>query len=167
MADRYVRRDVSARRHGADAGAWDEGLLAYARAVGVMQGRPADDPTSWAAQAALQRACPRRTWFFLPWLRMQLWYFERIVRAIVVAGGGPRDWALPFWGYADATTAAAALPRAFAVPTLPDGSPNPLHRPDGERPAWMGAGAPLPATVTSAARALAARSRRKLGVGNE
>jgi tyrosinase-like protein/polyphenol oxidase-like protein len=154
MEERYVRRDV---RTPARADVWDEASLAYARAIGVMQARPLEDPTSWTAQAALHVCCPRGTWFFLPWARMQLWYLERILRAIVVDGGGQRDWGLPFWSYGDGP-ASAALPGAFAAPALPDGSPNPLYRPDGERAACLNAGRPLPDAVTSAARALAART---------
>jgi hypothetical protein len=154
MADPYVRRDVRTR---ADGSPWDDGVLAYARAIGVMQARPPQDPTSWAAQAAAHLACPRGTWFFLPWLRMQLWYLERILRAIVVEQGGPADWALPFWASSDGG-ASAMLPAAFAVPALPDGSPNPLRRPDAERAAWLNAGRPLPDLVVSAERALAART---------
>jgi hypothetical protein len=157
MADRIVRRDIRTPEAEADGSAWDDRALMYARAVGVMQARSPDDPTSWAAQAALHRAAPRGTWFFLPWLRIRLWYFERIVRAIVVEGGGPRDWALPFWSYGD-RPASAVLPRALAVPELPDGAPNPLFRRDGERPACLNAGRPLPDAVASAARALAART---------
>jgi hypothetical protein len=155
MDDRNVRPDVGTAVPRAGGSPWDAGALAYARAVSVMQARAAEDPTSWAAQAALHRGCPRGTWFFLPWLRMQLWYFERIVRAIVVEGNGATGWALPFWRY-DAGGANAALPPAFAAPTLPDGALNPLYRPDGERAAWLNAGRPLPDAVTSAARALAA-----------
>src|SRR4051812_40349152 len=154
MEDRYVRRDV---RTPARADVWDDASLAYARAVGVTQARPPEDPTSWAAQAALHRCCPRGTWFFLPWARMQLWYLERILRAIVAEAGGPRDWALPFWSYGDGP-ASAVLPRAFAAPAMSDGSPNPLYRPDGERAACLNAGRPLPDAVASAARALAART---------
>jgi tyrosinase len=157
MRERNVRPDVGTPVPAAGDSPWDDRALHYARAVGVMQGRAPEDPTSWAAQAALQRACPRGTWFFLPWLRMQLWYFERIVRAIVVENGGPPGWAQPFWGY-DAGGASAALPAAFVAPTLPDGAPNPLYRPVGERPAPLNAGRPLPDAVTSAARALAART---------
>src|SRR5690242_19803356 len=129
MAERYVRPDV---RTPARPDAWDDATLAYARAVAALRARPADDPTSWAAQAALHASCPRGTWFFLPWVRMALWYFERIVRAAVAEFGGPTGWALPFWAYSDAAEA-AVLPRAFAAPALPDGAPNPLYRPDGER----------------------------------
>jgi Common central domain of tyrosinase len=152
MGDRNVRRDV---RAGARADAWDDAMLAYARAVGAMQARPPFDPTSWAAQAALHRDCPRGTWFFLPWIRMHLWYLERIVRATVVEHGGPRDWSLPFWASSDGG-ASAALPAAFAAPELPDGAPNPLFRPDGERAACLNAGRRLPDTIASADRALAA-----------
>jgi hypothetical protein len=154
MRDRNVRPDVGPRVPAPGDSPWDDRALRYARAVGVMQARPPQDPTSWAAQAALHRACPRGTWYFLPWLRMQLWYFERIVRAIVVADGGPPDWTLPFWGY-DAGGTSAALPAAFRARTLPDGGRNALYRPDGERPAPLNAGEPLPDAVTSAARALA------------
>src|SRR4051812_16757928 len=150
MGDTKVRPDVWTARDGEDGPRWDAGVLAYARAVGVMQSRPAHDARSWAAQAALHRTCPRRSWFFLPWLRMQLVYFEDIVRAIVVADGGPRDWALPFW---DTTDGRAVLPPEFAVPALPDGAPNPLYRPDGQRAAWLNAGVPLPDAVTNADRA--------------
>jgi tyrosinase len=157
MADRKVRPDVGSPMPANGGSPWDDRVLAYARAVGAMQRRAPEDPTSWAAQAALHRGCPRGTWFFLPWLRMQLWYLERILRAIVVEGGGPSDWALPFWSY-DAGGARAALPRAFAAPALPDGAPNPLYRPDGERPAPLNAGRPLPDAVANAARALAVRT---------
>jgi hypothetical protein len=154
MANRNVRRDVGTATH---ADAWDEATLAYARAVAAMQARPPFDPTSWAAQAALHRDSPRGTWFFLPWVRMQLWYLERILRAALVEHGGPRDWSLPFWAASDGG-ASAALPAAFAAPALPDGSPNPLYRPDGARAACLNAGRALPDAVTSAERALAART---------
>ena len=106
----------------------------------VMKGRDPEDPLSFMGQASAYLGRPRGTWFLLPWVRMHLWYFERIVRAVVAETGGPRDWALPFWGYADAgSPGAAALPPAFAAPELPDGTPNPLYRPDGERAAFLNA----------------------------
>jgi hypothetical protein len=157
MADRNVRRDVRTPEPEADGSPWDEGALAYARAIGVLRARPPKDPTSWAAQAAAYRDCPRGTWFFLPWVRIHLWYLERIVRAAVAEAGGPSDWTLPFWAYSDGP-ASAVLPPAFAARTLPDGAPNPLYRPDGERAACLNAGHPLPDTVASAERALAART---------
>jgi hypothetical protein len=158
MEDVHVRRDVGTLEPGSVGTPWDEHLLAYARAVRVMEARDPEDPLSFAGQASAYLGRPRGTWFLLPWVRMHLWYFERIVRAIVADTGGPRDWALPFWGYADAGDAApaAALPPAFVARELPDGTANPLYRPDGERAAFLNAGESLPAAVTSAARALAA-----------
>jgi hypothetical protein len=155
MTQRYVRPDVRALARAATGTAWDERMLAYARAVGVMRARGPEDPTSWIAQATLHAERPRGTWFLLPWLRMHVWFLERIMRAIVVEGGGPEDWALPFWSHGDGD---ATLPAAFRAPALPDGTPNPLHRPDAERAPGMNAGAPLPSAVASADRALAART---------
>jgi Common central domain of tyrosinase len=155
MAERCLRRDVRTLAGGAAGAGWDQRMLAYAHAVEVMQARGPEDPTSWIAQATLHRERPQGTWFFLPWRRMQLWFLERIMRTIVVAAGGPRDWALPFWSHAPGD---AALPPVFRSPTLPDGAPNPLHRPAGERAPGMNEGTPLPAALTSPARALAART---------
>ena len=166
MEDVYVRHDVWTLDPDGGDGPWDAHLLAYARALRVMQARGPQNPTGWARQAALCASRPRGTWFLLPWLRMRVWYFERIVRRIVVADGGPRDWALPFWGYADGPPARAALPRAFTQLQLPDRAPNPLYWPDGRRAPGLNAGAPLPAWVTSAARALAARTFSP-GIGGE
>jgi hypothetical protein len=68
--------------------------------------------------------CQHGSWYFLPWHRMYLYYFERIIRAEVTNQGGPEDWALPFWDYSNPVH--AALPPAFRQPTMPDGSANPL-----------------------------------------
>ena len=104
----------------------DETLLWYARGVAALQQRPISDPTSWLFQGAVHGRpgwpeepppgspwaqvardvretywdqCQHQTWFFLPWHRMYLGYFERMVRAAIVAAGGPEDWALPYWDY--------------------------------------------------------------------
>src|ERR687896_2285569 len=105
MAYPLVRREIWALE--ADD-PFDPVTLAYANAVNVMQGRPADDPTSWAFQCAIHGAyaapppgaewnmCQHQSWFFLPWHRMYLYFFERIVRAAVAEAGGPEDFALPY-----------------------------------------------------------------------
>ncbi len=131
---------------------WEPTLLWYAKAVGDMSNRPATDPTSWRFQAGIHgynkgtdplvgagavpkkstqtkfwNKCQHGSWFFLPWHRMYLGFFEQIVRATVVKLGGPADWALPYWNYSDTSNPnARALPPAFRQPTLPGGSPNPL-----------------------------------------
>ncbi|KZN55264.1 tyrosinase family protein [Pseudoalteromonas luteoviolacea] len=45
--------------------------------------------------------CQHGSWFFLPWHRMYLYFFERIVRKTIVDLNGPEDWALPYWNYSD------------------------------------------------------------------
>lgn len=133
---------------------WDPILLWYARAIAAMQARALDDPTSWRYQAAIhayvrQRdpfakptdtlpsaadqdrfwsQCQHNSWYFLPWHRMYLSCFERIVAATVAGLGGPADWALPYWNYSDASNSnARRLPPAFRAAQTPDGTPNPLR----------------------------------------
>jgi hypothetical protein len=99
----YVRQDLWALETANSQDFWDPVSLAYAKAVGVMQSRQPDDPTSWAYQANIHgtytqppagvdwNQCQHGSWFFLPWHRMYIYWFERIVRAIVVQQGGPAD----------------------------------------------------------------------------
>ncbi len=133
---------------------WHPTLLWYARAIADMQQRPINDPTSWRYQAAIhdyQRdfdphaspadvlpptaeqerfwsQCQHFSWFFLPWHRMYLAFFEQIIAATVLKLGGPADWALPYWNYSDPSNPSARLlPSAFRATQLPDGSNNPLR----------------------------------------
>jgi tyrosinase len=59
----------------------------------------------------------------LPWHRGYVLALEEEVRAAIVAAGGPKDWALPYWNY----FRDPAIPPAFAQVWMPDGRPNPLH----------------------------------------
>lgn len=159
----FVRRNIWSLGTAADP--WDPTALGYARAVRAMQALPLSDPRSWRYQAAIHglagtappagapwNECQHATWFFLPWHRMYLYRFERIVRSFVVAAGGPAEWALPYWNYEAA--GGNALPRAFRVPKLPDGTPNPLFV--AQRAPGINAGSPIPASVTSSQQAMAA-----------
>src|SRR5687768_15197734 len=148
MAGTRVRRDVWRLAEG------DPILLWYAKAVGAMQARPINDPTSWRYQSAIHEytvdgdplrspsdvlpsngdrrrfwnQCQHNSWFFLPWHRMYLAAFEQIVAATIEQLGGPRDWALPYWNYSDASNGnARRFPPAFRAARLPDGTVNPLH----------------------------------------
>jgi tyrosinase len=69
--------------------------------------------------------CQHGSWYFLPWHRIYLGYFEMIVASIVGKLGGPPDWALPYWNYDHSKR--GILPAAFRQRTLPDGSTNPLY----------------------------------------
>ena len=164
----FVRREIRSLGE-----AWNSTTLWYGKAVGKLKERPFTDPTSWwflaamhgfhpvvwtefgfmddqtpmpeADLQALWVQCQHQTWYFLPWHRGYLYAFEEIVRAAVVAEGGPADWALPYWNYGkDGDAAARVLPEAFAAEQLPDGSDNPLFVPrrfgDGTLPITV----PLP-----------------------
>ncbi|MGO9490373.1 MAG: tyrosinase family protein [Solirubrobacteraceae bacterium] len=127
----YVRRDIWALTPG------DPIVTGYAKAVKHLKERSADDPRSWSYQAAIHgtettpnkpewNECQHGTWFFLPWHRIFVAIFERIVRQAVIETGGPEDWALPYWNYGEGGEH-ARLPLAFREPTLPDGEANPLY----------------------------------------
>lgn len=121
-----------------------------------MQARAIADPTSWRYLAAIHgfdavlwrafdyltpseplpsasdqdqywQQCQHQSWYFFPWHRGYIAAIEAILRAAIVALGGPSDWAVPYWNYNDTSNPnARTLPSAFQAPTLPDGTPNPL-----------------------------------------
>jgi tyrosinase len=100
----------------------------YRSAVAAMKALPASDPRSWNAQAEIHfNHCPHGNWFFLPWHRAYLLYFEQICRELT----GNRGFALPYWNW----TCNRRIPDAF----LGDGS-NPLFQPNrsGVPPAALG-----------------------------
>lgn len=143
-----TRRDVRSRNE------WDDTLVWYARAVAHMQKRPLSDPTSWAFQAAVHGhepfgqkpgvwdVCQHQSWYFLPWHRGYLRWFEQIVQAAILELHGPEGWALPYWNYSDAKRAdARVLPPAFRSPKLPDGTANALFV--GNRDQHVNAGQPI------------------------
>lgn len=122
--------------------AGDTTLEWYSKAVIEMKKRPTTDPTSWNYQAAMHgfkaslpfwkgapplpsqseqnefwNQCQHGSWFFLPWHRMYLAYFEQIVAQTIVDLGGPAGWMLPFWNYSDASNPnARTIPPAFTNP---------------------------------------------------
>src|SRR4029079_4242531 len=116
---------------------WDAVTTGYADAVAAMRARPVTDPTSWAFQAAIHGSyappppgaawnqCQHASWFFFPWHRMYVYYFEQIVRHAVLQAGGQADWALPYWNYG-APGQGNTLPPAFRQPTRQvNGQPRP------------------------------------------
>jgi len=69
--------------------------------------------------------CQHQSWYFPPWHRGYLIALEAQIREAVVSLGGPSSWALPYWNYLGPDDQ-HEMPPAFAQPTLPDGTPNPL-----------------------------------------
>jgi tyrosinase len=147
-------------RHEARTPAGAKALEHYARAVDRMKERDDDpaDRTSWAYQAAIHgtyakavqelwNQCEHQSWVFLPWHRMYLYYFEQIVRKAVIEGGGPADWALPYWNYCLGGDH-ASLPEQFRAPADEE---NPLF---AEREPFYAQGGRLLDKFTDPANAL-------------
>lgn len=127
---------------------WHPAIYAYARGVQVLIDRTdADqfDPIGWQYQSDIhgttvnldnfRNQCQHFCWFFLPWHRMYLQWFERIIRSAIadlddVDEQTKTTWALPYWNYSSDDAARRRLPQAFLDTTLPDGvTPNPLWVP--------------------------------------
>lgn len=129
-APTYVRKEINS---------WTAAEVdAYRLGVALMKSRPLEDPTSWAFQASMHgvppsgscpgeppvelpdpapigwKTCQHRSFFFLPWHRMYLYYFERILRdAVREAVGDPAyPFALPYWNYSENPQ----LPAPFRLP---------------------------------------------------
>src|ERR1022692_5239160 len=151
MTNPFVRADVWS------LAANDPVITAYAQAVAAMQAKDPSDPTGWAYQAAMHgtqasspptppaNQCQHYSWYFLPWHRMFVYYFEQIVRTYMIANGGPSNWALPYWNY-DGSGQSNTLPLACRNQLKADGTPNPLFT--AKRRRYINTGAVLPATDT-------------------
>jgi Common central domain of tyrosinase len=146
-------------RHEARSPAGVEALEAYAAGVAKLKERPVEEPSSWAYQAAMHgtamrplqplwRECEHQSWFFLPWHRMYLYYFEGIVRKAVTESGGSADWALPYWNYSEGEES-RKIPPQFREPA---DEGNPLFAPRFD---YVNEGKPLPEEATLAEPALA------------
>ena len=134
----------------------DSIVRAYADAVNTMWSRPINDPTGWFYQAAIHgtqltnplstwNQCRHGSWYFISWHRMYVYFFEAIVRRVIIEQGGPSDWALPYWDYNN--PGQNSLPLAFRKEKLDNGLSNPLYV--QERARGINAGATLPPQITS------------------
>jgi tyrosinase len=107
----FVRRDITTLSD-AEVDSLREGFR-------VLRQRSANNPNSrlgLLGQANIHRdACAHANWWFLPWHRGYLYYFEQILRE---AAGDP-SLALPYWNW----TKNPSLPRRFW------GANNPLNDP--------------------------------------
>jgi tyrosinase len=83
------------RKNASDPGAAQD-LASYRRAVEKMLALPPSDPRNWYRQALIHIAdCPHANWWFLPWHRAYLGWFEEICRDL----SGDPDFALPYWDW--------------------------------------------------------------------
>ena len=162
---------------------WSSGqqIQSLRRGIETMKRRPFEDPRSWAYQAAIHgynfappaglpremadnlNECihgvrgenfPHR--FFLPWHRLYLHYFERILRE---ASGDP-SLSLPYWNYSDPN--GRSIPLSFRWPS---DTGNALYNANRNRfagsrfqpPLFINRGDPLPANRTDTRASLAER----------
>jgi plastocyanin len=125
------------------------------RGVAVMKARAESNPTSWIAQANLHADpairepvptwCQHSSWFFFPWHRMYLYWFEQILRD---ASDDP-DLMLPYWNYTD-NPEHRSLPDAVRARVDADGNPNPLF--EQRRNQFINQGWGMPASSVDIAR---------------
>lgn len=80
-------------------------------------------------------SCKHENWQFLPWHRGYLYYFEQLLRHIIVttdwgpALKPPANWTLPYWDYFSKNPDGRFIPPAFMDKHGPDGGINPLYVP--------------------------------------
>jgi tyrosinase len=108
------------RRNIANLAANDPIIQTYKDAVSAMKALPASDGRNWTKQAEIHNNhCVHGNWWFLPWHRAYLFYFEAICRKLT----GNNNFALPYWNW----TTTPSIPAPFW------GNGNPLF--DGTRSA--------------------------------
>ncbi len=94
-------------------------LTRYKQAVATLRQRSTQNPqspTGWTAQANIHRdRCAHSNWWFLPWHRAYLYFFERLLQEAV----GDTTLFVPYWDW----TAQPTLPASFW------GANNPLNDP--------------------------------------
>ena len=100
------------RKNIANLAPTDPIIQTYKAAVAAMKALPGSDPRNWLNQANIHfNNCTHGNWFFLPWHRGYLLYFERICRKLT----GVSDFALPYWNW----TTHPAIPDPFWDTTSP------------------------------------------------
>lgn len=105
IRNRPVRRNVTSAEAADD-------IATYKGAVTAMKALSPSDARQWLKQANIhQNFCPHGNWFFLPWHRVYLWFFEEICRELT----SKPKFALPYWNW----TLSPSIPSAF----WPAGSP--------------------------------------------
>jgi hypothetical protein len=106
-------------------------LTSYRKAIEAMQKLKAKDPLSWQFQANMHGAlkadgnnagwkwCMHGSWWFLPWHRGYVYFFEKIVRKM----SGDDGFRLPYWSWEK--EGQNILPAPFRDAKY-QGQPNPL-----------------------------------------
>ncbi len=76
----------------------EQALESYQAAITAMLALPPSDPRNWYRNALIHLMdCPHGNWWFLPWHRGYLGWFEQICRQL----SGDPDFALPYWDWTE------------------------------------------------------------------
>lgn len=141
------------RRNASAMAADDPILVGYRKAITAMKALPELNPCSWIYQASIHGSpdgpihpawstCEHGATYFWSWHRMELYWFERIVRKY----SGMYDWAIPYWDWAN--PAELHLPAQFRV------SSSALYDPSRNAAMNSGAGSLSSSVPTSTATGL-------------
>jgi tyrosinase len=100
IQDRPIRKNIQ------NLSPTDPIIQTYKAAVAAMKALPTTDNRNWLNQANIHfNNCTHGNWFFLPWHRGYLMYFEKICRKLT----GDDKFALPYWNW----TTHPAVPDVF------------------------------------------------------
>jgi tyrosinase len=81
-------------------------LTSYNTAITAMLALPPSDPRNWYRNAFVHLFdCPHGNWWFLPWHRAYLVWFERICRQL----SNDQNFALPYWDWTKNPRVPAAM----------------------------------------------------------
>ena len=105
------------------SGAGPEVIARIQAARRLAAGEVPIDPSLGVGRDRMWAKCPHGTLDFLPWHRVYLFFFERIIENVV---GEP--FAIPYWNYLDSRY--RDMPVPFRAALEADGSENPLFYPD-------------------------------------
>ncbi|WP_396244033.1 tyrosinase family protein [Hafnia paralvei] len=96
---RYTRVNLNSREG-------QKMLESYQKGIRAMLALPPSDPLNWYRHTLIHTLdCPHGNWWFLPWHRGYVGWFEKIIRKL----SGDADFAMPFWDW----TAEPRIPEVF------------------------------------------------------
>jgi tyrosinase len=97
-----------------------EMLKSYATAIGNMLKLPPTDPRNWFRNAFIHTMdCPHGNWWFYPWHRGYLGWFERTLRDM----SGNADFAIPYWDWTELRRIPETMFNGVLTPTDPAYNP--------------------------------------------
>ncbi len=106
----------SNRRVNVNGAAGQKMLESYKKAIRAMLALPPSDPRNWYRIAFVHTLdCPHGNWWFLPWHRAYLGWFEQTCRKL----SGDPDFALPYWDWTAEPSVPASMFQDILTPTNP------------------------------------------------